>query len=185
MSDEIFVDDDGDIFMEEEEDLYAKKEVVKRVECEPYDDGDDEDGVDLGDAFGDFAKKRTTREELYRAEATEAYEAEEKEKKLLKPATKQVRRLLTSMLIKLNEEHDCWQRHASSKEIEETHTGAKISPRFELEFFKKEEIEDYGANVGLHDLGNEESEHGSPSYIALEMMSIRYFSGYHKMSCGI
>jgi hypothetical protein len=165
--DEIFVDDKGDIFMEEEEDLYAKKESPVKVE-----------EISTEYAVGDHSK--TSKEELY-----EAYEAEEKEKKDLKPATKKERRILTTMLIKLNAEHDQWQRHASSKEIEETHTGEKISPRFELEFFKKEEIEDYGANVGLHDLGNEESEHGSPSYIALEMMSIRYFSGYHKMSCGI
>jgi hypothetical protein len=103
----------------------------------------------------------------------------------MEPVSKKVFALLQAMVEKLNEEHDRWCRNATPEEIEDTRTGEIISPRFELEAIEEEEIPDYEANVGLHDLDGEETEYGTPEYIALEIMNIRYLSGHHGNSYGI
>lgn len=103
----------------------------------------------------------------------------------MKVASKKERKLLTAMLDELNNEHDVWQDNASLEEIENTHTGDEVSPRFELEFHAEEELEEWGSSVGFYDLVNEEGEEASPAEIAIRMMDIRYFSGYHRTSTGI
>ena len=104
---------------------------------------------------------------------------------LMKPVGKKVFAVLQAMVDKLNEEHDRWCVNASPEEMAQLHTESHVSPRFKLEAVAEDEIEDYNANVALHDDEAEESEYGTPEYIALEILSIRYFSGYHKWSTGI
>jgi hypothetical protein len=148
--DEIFVDDDGDIFIPEPPSTYD--DVKPPEDTEP---------------------------------AMTVVAAGVTEEVCLDPITDKVWELLDDMVDELNRYHDDWLKTATEAEILDRRTGRKVSPKFELERIKDHEIDDYEGTVGLHDLENEESEYGDPKYIAERIMSICYFNGYHKESCGI
>jgi len=149
--DEIFVDDDGDIFIPEPPNSYEDVTPSKKKEAGLV---DHELGI-------------------------------EDRKFDMTPVTAKVQELLDAMVEELNRYHDNWTEHATEADILDRRTGRKVSPKFEIEFFTPAEIPDYEATVALHDLEAEESEHGDPILIADRIMSICYFSGYHKESTGI
>lgn len=93
--------------------------------------------------------------------------------------------ILATLVNVLNDEHDKWCKNATPTELSDLRTGRHISPRFVLERVSESDLENYEANVILHDFENEEDEQGSAAYVAMEIASIRYFCGYHKTTCGI
>ena len=108
----------------------------------------------------------------------------------MKIASKKERKLLEAMVAELNERHRKFVKEYPEEANAEDGClyrtqGDDPDPRFELEFVKEDELEDYESQVGLHDMLNEEGEFHDVADIAILMMDIRYFSGYHRTSAGI